>query len=117
MNLHRRYGHVGQWRLTHIAKCLGVKINAGKLNCKICAKGKQTRTLIKDGPAPRAVKAAQCIHLDVCGPMQTASLGGNKYIVSFINDYSRYTRINLTKEKSEVLSHFKNYLGLGQCSE
>jgi len=110
MDLHRRYGHVGRWRLTCIAKHLGIKIDATKLDCEICAKAKQTRAPIKDGPAPRSNQLAQRVHSDVCGPMQTASLGGNKYFVTFIDDYSRYAKVYLMKEKSEVLSHFKNYL-------
>jgi hypothetical protein len=40
--------------------------------------------------------------MDLMGPTQTASLGGKKYILVVVDDYSRYTWINLLKEKSKV---------------
>jgi hypothetical protein len=40
--------------------------------------------------------------MDLMGPAQTASLGGKKYILVVVDDYSRYTWINLLKEKSKV---------------
>jgi hypothetical protein len=46
------------------------------------------------------------VHLDVCGPMSTVSIGGFNYYVSFIDDYSRKTWIYFMKTKDEVFSRF-----------
>ena len=37
----------------------------------------------------RSTKKLQLVHSDVCGPMHTESIGGKKYFVTFIDDYSR----------------------------
>jgi hypothetical protein len=33
------------------------------------------------------------MHFNICGPTQTFFLGGAKYFIYFIDDYSRYTSI------------------------
>ena len=41
--------------------------------------------------------------------MPTQSTGGNKYFVTFIDDYSRYCKVCFMKYKSEVFSKFKEF--------
>ena len=41
--------------------------------------------------------------------MQTTSIGGAKYFVTFIDDYSRCCAVYFIKEKSEVLDKFKEF--------
>ena len=50
------------------------------------------------------------IHTDVCGPMQTTTPGGNKYFMTVIDDYSRYTMVYLLKNKAEVMPRLKEYV-------
>ena len=40
--------------------------------------------------------------------MSVESIGGSRYFVSFIDDFSRYTTVYMIKNKSEVLSKFKD---------
>jgi len=47
------------------------------------------------------------VHIDVCGPMNISSIGGNKYFLPFIDDFSRKTWIYLLKNKDEVFHYFK----------
>ena len=44
--------------------------------------------------------------MDVWGPTQNTSLGGNKYFVSFIDNFLRHTWIFLIEKKSEVFLCF-----------
>ena len=46
------------------------------------------------------------IHTDVWGPTKTASIRGNHYFVSFIDDYSRRRWIYTIKHKEKVLKLF-----------
>jgi hypothetical protein len=47
-------------------------------------------------------RTLELLHMDLMGPTRTASLGGKKYILVVVDDYSRYTWIRLLKEKSKV---------------
>lgn len=50
------------------------------------------------------------IHTDICGPMNVTFIGGAKYFATFIDHKTRYIEVVLLKERSEVLSAFKNYM-------
>lgn len=41
--------------------------------------------------------------------MSTESLGGSKYFVTFIDDFSRYTEVIMLRKRFDVLEAFKNY--------
>ena len=71
--------------------------------------GKQHRTNMPNVATHRSTKPLQLIHTDVCGPMQTTSLGGARYFITFIDDYTRYTTVFTMKHKSEALQHFITY--------
>ena len=49
----------------------------------------------------------ELVHTDICGPMNISSVGGNKYFLTFIDDFSRKTWIYLLKSKDEVFHCFK----------
>jgi len=57
----------------------------------------------------QSTQRLQLIHSDVCGPMQTQSVGGNRYFVTFIDNFSRYTVVYFIKKKSEVFEKFKEF--------
>lgn len=82
-----------------------------KLNCEVCAEGKHSRSSFPVNGS-RASELLEVIHSDVCGPMSTVSLGGNKYYVSFIDDYSRMTKVYMIKNKSQVFDCFVKYKNL-----
>lgn len=49
----------------------------------------------------------ELIHTDVIGLMQTKTPGGSTYVVTFIDDYSRYVTTYSLRKKSEVLDKLK----------
>ena len=49
----------------------------------------------------------EIVHFDICGPMQTSSIGGYKYFLTFIDDYSRKTWVYFLKNKSDAFSYFQ----------
>ena len=51
----------------------------------------------------------ELIHSDVWGPSPVASIGGSRYFVVFINDYSRYSWIFPMKSRSEILPIYSNF--------
>jgi hypothetical protein len=49
------------------------------------------------------------VHTDICGPLDPISFGGNKYFITFIDDFSRKSWVYFLKEKSSALAVFKNF--------
>jgi len=43
------------------------------------------------------------------GPISVPSLGGNKYIVTFTDDYSRFSYVYMLKNKSDVFEKFQEF--------
>ncbi|KAL0551410.1 hypothetical protein IC582_010496 [Cucumis melo] len=74
-----------------------------------CVYGKQIRKSFPIGKAWRASKCLQLIHVDLCGPMQTKSLGGSFYFLIFIDDYSCISWIYFLERKSEIFEKFKHF--------
>ena len=60
------------------------------------------------GVSHRSSRKLQLVHSDVCGPMDE-SLGGKRYFVSFIDDYSRCCAVYFINNKSEVFEKFKEF--------
>ena len=61
------------------------------------------------GVAERATESFQLIHSDICRPRSVSSLGGSRYYVTFIDDYTRYTSVYFMKTKDEALEKFKKF--------
>ena len=57
----------------------------------------------------RSTRKLQCVHSDVCGPMSTESIGGKRYFVTFIDDYSRCCKVYFMRNKSKVFNKFKEF--------
>ena len=49
------------------------------------------------------------IHSDVWGLAQVSTLGGCRYYVTFIDDFSRHTWIYPMRQKSEVFGYFQQF--------
>ena len=62
----------------------------------------------------KSARALDLIHSNLCGPMSITSLKGNEYYVTFIDDFSKKTRIYFlkSKESKEVLQKFKEFKAL-----
>ena len=57
----------------------------------------------------RAKEILGLIHMDVCGPMNTAAMGGFNYFITFTDDHSRFGYVFLMRHKSESFEMFKRY--------
>ena len=47
-------------------------------------------------------RCLELLHVDLIGPTRTESLGGKRYIMAIIDDFSRYTWVEFLREKSEA---------------
>jgi hypothetical protein len=54
------------------------------------------------------------LHMDLFDPITYISIGGNKYDVVIVNDYSRFTWVFFLQDKSETQEMLKQFLKRAQ---
>ncbi|KAL0373926.1 UNVERIFIED_CONTAM: Secreted RxLR effector protein [Sesamum radiatum] len=102
---HRSFGHISIERIKKL-------VNDGVLNtldftdfdtCMDCIKDKQINVSKKD--AKRSSNLLKIIHTNICCPDLDSY--GQRYFITFIDDYSRYMCIYFLEHKAEALDTFK----------
>jgi hypothetical protein len=110
---HRRLGHLNFASMKKMKQeeiVYGLPVIADSRNvCEGCVKGKHHREKFDQGEAWRAKHPLELVHTDLCGPMQVESIGGNRYFLTFIDDYSRMCWVYFLRNKSDTLSVFKKF--------
>ncbi|GBN04047.1 Retrovirus-related Pol polyprotein from transposon TNT 1-94, partial [Araneus ventricosus] len=114
--IHKRICHVNIPIIKDMCKNKSVKglekvnIKIDNESCIACNVGKATRTSLKKNYVSKRVTKSVLdkVHMDLWGPAPVNSLGGSKYFLSIIDDFSR--KIDVFTRKSEVFSIFKEYL-------
>ncbi|CAJ2662467.1 unnamed protein product [Trifolium pratense] len=110
---HKRYGHLNYRSLSDLNSkelVYGLpKFKTKKSICEICVKSKHNRKPFVAEMPKRASAVLQVIHSDICGPFEVASLGGSKYFITFVDEYSRMIWLYTLKLKSEALEVFKKF--------
>lgn len=76
-------------------------------SCECCIITKQHRDSFPKSMSRRAHSTLELIHIDLCGSMQTQSIGGSYYFLTFIDDFSRKTWVYFLCQKSETFDKFK----------
>ena len=97
-------GHVSKERLQRLVKN-EILPNLDFTNLGLCMdyiKGKQTKHNKKG--ATRSTQLLEIIYTDICGPFDTPSFGGEKYFITFIDDFSCYGYVYLLNEKSQAVN-------------
>ncbi|GJW59596.1 zinc finger, CCHC-type containing protein [Tanacetum coccineum] len=105
---HARLGHVHYKRMRDMSKMsLIPAFDMTHESCKTCMLTKITRQPFKG--VNRESKVLDLIHSDLCDFHANPSLGNNKYVITFIDDASRYCYVYLLHAKHEALDKFKIY--------
>jgi hypothetical protein len=74
--------------------------------CKGCALGKIHRESFLKKNTWRAKAPLELMHIDICGPMSTNSHGGNRYFITFIDDFSRMCWVYFFEAKIKFFFSF-----------
>ena len=109
---HHRFCHINSHSLRQTEKAVqGMVIQdkkSDKFFCEGCVFGKQQRN---NYPAltekERDTEPGTFFHIDLCGPMSTASVGGALYFMLCKDNHTGYMVIFFLKEKSEALNYLK----------
>lgn len=111
---HQRFGHLGYQNLKKLSDDKLVDdFNLGKTNplgvCEPCIEGKHHRSKFPIKKERSSHDVLQLVHSDVCGKINSKSLGGSEYFVTFIDDFSRFVWVYCLKTKDEVFSKFQEW--------
>ncbi|WKA13479.1 hypothetical protein VitviT2T_030773 [Vitis vinifera] len=107
---HKRLSHISRQRLKRLVRD-GVLFNLDFSEFEtyvVCLKGKITAKT-RNEKIRRCGSTLDLIHRDICGPLTPTALGGYKYFITFIDDFSRYGYVELIHEKFDSLNVFKAF--------
>ena len=109
---HARLGYASSFWVQHLAS----RGLLGSVSNKIfdyisCQLGKQP-TLPFNTSESMSINVFDLIHSDVWGPSSVSSIGGSRYFVIFVDDYSHYSWIFHMKHHSELLQVYSNFANM-----
>ena len=119
---HKRLSHLNFKYLSRLSKFNLVK-GLPKVSdhhiekCRACQLGKQHKSSFKSKSHPSTSRCLQLLHIDLFGPISTASIGGNKYTLVVVDDYSRYTWVEMMPSKDETYEVLTKLLRLLQTQK
>src|SRR5271163_1050069 len=113
---HHRLGHPGRKvmrSMTQYALGLGNVQLADPINdiCAGCARAKSHRQPFGSA-SNRSSDILGRVHTDLCGPMQMQSISGARYLLTFIDDATRYVTVYSIANKSDTFNQFVDHLTL-----
>ena len=107
-SLHERYGHISFDTLKTLPETKGL---SGSGTCTACLKGKSTNPPSKPSPVGpiRTTRVMERIYADLIGPLSKEWLG-KKYILTILDDYSRYCTAIPIRDKTQASEKTKEWI-------
>lgn len=113
---HERLGHVNCNSLTKLltdGSVTGINlVNKKSFFCENCPLGKQARLPFASNKAKSDTVPGEIVHTDLCGPMQTPSIGGAKFFLLFKDEHSGFRTVYFLRHKNDVFDRLKEFLNL-----
>ncbi|KAL0336726.1 UNVERIFIED_CONTAM: Retrovirus-related Pol polyprotein from transposon TNT 1-94 [Sesamum radiatum] len=107
---HGRLGHVNYSSIKRLENMNLIKTCDAKecSKCEICVEAKYAKKPFKSVTF-RSTEVLELIHSDLADFKNTLSKGGKKYYISFVDDFSKYTKIYLLRSKDEATEMFLKF--------
>ncbi|KAK2402258.1 hypothetical protein QL285_051795 [Trifolium repens] len=108
---HQRLGHAN-WRLISKLSKLSLVKGLPNLNyhsdalCGPCQIGKISKASFKPKNIVSTSRPLELLHIDLFGPVSTASINGKKYGLVIVDDYSRWTWVKFLRVKDDAYDVF-----------
>ena len=113
---HRRLGHISYEALAKMAQdklVTGMTVTASEFRnyskthtCEVCVQAKHRASPFRPR-TERSQVAGTVLHSDVCGPYETESLGGGRYVHTLSDEASSFISVNILKLKEHVAERFQ----------
>jgi hypothetical protein len=116
---HRRLAHVGMRNLHklqrdgHILVLTNIVFEKDR-PCGACQARKQVRAPHHAKNIMTTTRPLEMLHMDLFGPIAYISIGGNKYGLVIVDDYSHFTWVFFLHDKSETQEVLKKFLKRAQ---
>jgi hypothetical protein len=116
---HRRLAHVGMKNLhkllqgEHILGLTNVHFEKDRI-CSACQAGKQVGVHHPHKNIMTTDRPLELLHMDLFGPIAYISIGGSKYCLVIVDDYSCFTWVFFLQEKSQTQETLKGFLRRAQ---
>ena len=104
--MHSKLGHPSPATL----KLLGYSGGPSVGKCVSCAAGKMTKVYPKLSTTPPASAPLQLIHADVCGSFPVKGTNDEKFFLTIVDDYSRWTHVIPIQKKSDTVQLIKSFI-------
>ena len=118
---HSRFGHLNFRTLKEMSTKKSVEglppINIPNKLCRNCIAGKHHRTPFPKKSAFRATEPLELIEMDICGPISPSTLGGRRYFLLIIDDFSQLIWVAMLQHKSDALEAFKKLKALAETEK
>ena len=80
-------------------------------DCVSCQLGKQPALPFQNSES-MSTEIFDLIHSDVWGPSSINCIGGSRYFIVFVDDYSRYSWVFLMRSRDELLNIYRNFANM-----
>ena len=105
---HAKLGHVNSSYVIKLQQLGLINMHDKQsMKCDVCVESKITKKVCHF--VERQTELLGLIHTDLVDLKQTMIRGGKNYFETFIDDYSRYTKVYLIKHKDEAFDMFLSY--------
>lgn len=113
---HRALGHVNFQYLSKLVNeklldGLPEKLEQNNMRCANCIQSKMANVPFENEKT-KSTEILELIHTDLNGPHRNAGYGGEKYFLSFIDDYSKCSKVYCIKSKDETAGCLIDYVNL-----
>ena len=107
-DLHERYGHISYSSLLSLPEAKKV-VDLGNRTCNACLYGKSTQPASRAQNPIRTTRILERVYADLIGPLPKQWLG-KSYILTAMDDYSRFCTAIPIKDKSEASEKLKEWM-------
>ncbi|UYV73235.1 hypothetical protein LAZ67_10002262 [Cordylochernes scorpioides] len=108
---HQRLMDINYDTIVDIEVVIGLNCQAGKPDkCSDCMIGKSTKRPFLNLRSTKETQTLALVHCDLMGPFNIESWGGSRFVLTIIDNASRYTRVYFLKRKGDTLEKFKEWM-------
>jgi hypothetical protein len=99
---HQRLGHASEKCVNELQKQEIIYYK----DCEDCALAKAQKTPAEKSQHRATIRKLELVHSDIMGPISPPTPSGKHYILTFIDDYTKDSRLELLSKKSEAAEAF-----------